>query len=43
METALKMLAIKHVGMRDLMPDAAVCTKIKVKIFQVAFLYFLDS
>ena len=40
METALKMLAIKHVGVRDLMPDAAAWTKIKVKIFQVAFLYF---
>jgi hypothetical protein len=33
METVLQMLAIKHKNVRDLMPDAAAWTKIKVFIF----------
>ena len=32
METALKMLEIKHQNVRDLMPSATAWTKIKVKI-----------
>ena len=31
METALKMLAIKHKSLYDLMPDIITCTKIEVR------------
>lgn len=42
-ETALQMLAIKHTSVRDLMPDAAAWTKIKVFIFYYHYIFFYRS